>query len=147
MGKSTLLATLLPELEKAGRVPVLEALHDGQRRLPRRLRETTSWTSATQVIVDGYEQLSYLSRIRLKRACRRLGCGLLITTHHSAGLPELICVEPDLETLQAVVAELLAGAPHTITRDEVARSFAAHHCSARETLFDLYDLYEQRRPV
>jgi len=146
-GKSTLLATLLPALEAAGRKPILEALHDGQRRLPHRLTDSSAWTTATQIVIDGYEQLSYWSRLRLKRACRRVGCGLLVTSHRSVGLPELIRVEPNLETLQGVVAELLAASPQSITRDEVARSFAAHHGNARDTLFDLYDLYEQRRQV
>ena len=33
-GKSALLATLIPAVERAGRRPVLVELHDGQRRLP-----------------------------------------------------------------------------------------------------------------
>src|ERR1700733_2507071 len=75
-GKSTLLASLLPELERTGRKPRLVVLHDGQRRLP---STVTQWLRDERrgqewlVVIDGYEQLSYWSRFRLKRQCRRLG--------------------------------------------------------------------------
>ena len=144
-GKSTLLATLLPALRDAGRTPLLQSLHDGQRRLPRELLTASPWTPATQVIVDGYEQLSRLSRARLKRRCRRAGCGLLVTAHGPVGLPRLVQVEPDLATVAEIVDDLQARTPGVISRAEVAERFAAHAGNIRDTLFDLYDLYEQRR--
>ena len=92
-GKSTLLASLLPEMERFGRKPRLVALHDGQRRLPSAMMQWIGQERKGQnqiLIIDGYEQLSYWSRFRLKHHCRRLGMGLLATSHHSVGLPDLV---------------------------------------------------------
>jgi hypothetical protein len=143
-GKSTLLAALLPALREAGREPLLQTLHDGQRRLPRELTDA-AWTPRTQVIVDGYEQLGRLARARLKRRSRRAGCGLLVTAHAPAGLPELARVAPDLETVVQLVAHLLGQSSAPIAREEIARRFAAREGNVRDVLFDLYDLYERRR--
>lgn len=143
-GKSTLLAALIPALREAGREPLLQTLHDGQRRLPRELLDS-AWTPRTQVIVDGYEQLRRLGRARLKHRSRRVGCGLLVTAHAPVGLPELARVAPDLETVTQIVADLLAQSPAPIAREEIARRFAARGGNVRDVLFDLYDLYERRR--
>lgn len=145
-GKSTLLHTLLPSFVQAGRRPVLVALRDGQRRLPHGAIPTDAWHSATLVIVDGYEQLGWISRMRLKRRCRRVGCGLLVTAHRATGLPALVHVEPDVATVLRLVEHLTRGAPGCVDRDDVAQAFAAHGGNVRETLFALYDLYERRRP-
>jgi hypothetical protein len=61
-GKSTLLATLVGAFEEAGRRTVEFTLHDGQRKLPDSKGSGAAWDPQTQVIVDGYEQLSWLSR-------------------------------------------------------------------------------------
>ncbi len=143
-GKSALLATLLPNLESAGRQPVLVELHDGQRRLPIDLKKAFQERRDGVLIVDGYEQLGFLSRIRAKRFSQRHGLGLLVTAHHPVGLPDLFHTRADLPTVRALVDRLLAGYPAHITSEDVAEEFASHHGDIRETLFALYDLHEAR---
>jgi hypothetical protein len=143
-GKSTLLCALIPHLESSGRRVALFTLHDGQRRLPVSRAEMDAWDETTQVIIDGFEQLSWLSRWRIKRLCHRRGCGLLITTHRDMGFPEIFVTTPTAELAQRVAARLLDGWPLLIQPEDMERSFAEHNGDLRETFFALYDLYESR---
>jgi hypothetical protein len=144
-GKSTLLTALVKELTAAGRHVVRYALSESQRTLPTEAADTKPWNEATQVVVDGYEQLSWWSRWRLKSRCRRSRAGLLVTSHTSVGLPRLLAVEPSLAQAQRVVAALLPPGDATITPADVAQTFARQRANLRETLFALYDLYQARR--
>lgn len=143
-GKSALLATLMPAIKRAGRCPHLIELHDGQRRLPPLRHDELP--PVTLLIVDGYEQLSRLSRWRLAWLCRRRGWGLLVTAHASVGLPELYRTETTPDLAAEIVHQLLADRPSPFTAEELAACFAHHSGNLREVLFDLYDLCEQRRP-
>ncbi len=144
-GKSALLAALMPAIERAGRRPLLVELHDGQRRLPLELKSGPDPDRATVLIVDGYEQLGYWQRFRLKRFCRRSGPGLLVTVHAPAGLPDLFRTSANLELAQQVVGQLQRNHPAHVAAEDVAERFAQYGDNLRELLFDLYDLYEQRR--
>ena len=66
-GKSSLLAALRSELEVQGLTTLLITLHDGERRLPVDLRKSLSIGAGAIVMVDGYEQLSWWSRWKLRR--------------------------------------------------------------------------------
>lgn len=149
-GKSTLLAALVKELSAADRQVVRYLLAEGQRTLPAAIAadphdDAERWSAATQVVVDGYEQLSWWSRWRLKARCRRAGAGLLVTSHTAVGLPELVVVAPSLPQAQRVVAALLPPGDTTISPADVAHAFAQQQGNLRETLFALYDLYQARR--
>ena len=164
-GKSALLATLIPEIELAGRSATLVELHDGQRRLPldingdgRPGKGDSPIFAATKIgtvpsrlrppmvlIVNGYEQLSRWRRFLLKRHCRRRGFGLLVTAHTSVGLPELYQAAPTPELAERVVGHLMAGRSPAFTASEPSACFARCNGDMRETLFELYDLYEQSR--
>jgi hypothetical protein len=141
-GKSALLATLIPAIERAGRRTILVELHDRERRLP---PIPSGSERSTLLIVDGCEQLSRWNRWWLRRLCRRRGWGLLVTAHASVGLPELCQVSTSLELAETLVDRLMAGRPHVVSAAEIAACFTRHHSDLREMLFDLYDLYEQRR--
>jgi hypothetical protein len=143
-GKSSLLAALIPAIRRSGKTVLLIELHDGQRRLPVALSERDDLTADSVVVVDGYEQLSCLARRRLGRFCRSRGTGLLVTSHHPVGLPELFHTNTSLALAEAIVTTLLAGRGDFVRSEEVAERFQAHAGNLRETLFDLYDLYEQR---
>ncbi len=143
-GKSSLLAALIPVIESAGRRPLVIALHDSERRLPHDF-VLESWTSATQIVIDGYEQLSHRSRFALKRRCRRAGCGLLVTAHASVGLKELIHLKPGLNIATRLVETLMGPEDPLITAGDVAASYHARGANVREMLFDFYNLYERRR--
>lgn len=144
-GKSTLLQAITPQLAAAGKQIELFTLHQGQPRLdvePRRIR---NWNERTQIIVDGYEQLSWWHRWRLVRECRKRRAGLLVTTHRDLGLPTLFETRGSLETTQLIASRLLGDETHLISSQDVAAAFHQNRSNVRETLFALYDLYEVRR--
>ena len=145
-GKSTLLKSLLAAIEQCGRRTVLVALHDGQRRLPLDMRTDSRLNPPAVLIIDGYEQLGHWNRMVWKRFCRRRGLGLVVTAHQSVGLPDLCRTGVTLESAQAVVNRLLSDREIPISQDELSRCLARHGENLRETLFDLYDIFEQRRP-
>jgi len=145
-GKSALLASLIPAIERAGLRTVLAALHDGQRRLPLDLSRDPRLHPPVVLIVDGYEQLSRWSRLALKCFCRRRDVGLLVTSHQPVGFPELYHTAPTLGLAEQIVRELMGGQELPLTPEELTDCFSRRRGNLREMLFELYDLYEQRRP-
>jgi energy-coupling factor transporter ATP-binding protein EcfA2 len=169
-GKSTLLAALLRAIRPTGRRVVFVELHDGQRRLPDDIRlekipengvyyfpngpqKGVFYLSDnpdcpffhTLLVIDGYEQLPWWRRWALQRRCRRLGVGLLVTTHRSVGLPEIYRTRIDADLAHRVVAKLLTGRSEVITAEQVDECLQRHGQDLRETLFELYDTYERHR--
>ena len=145
-GKSTLLHTLVPQLERAGREIHWFTLSARDRRLPSSVRDAMARANrATQVIVDGYEQLSTFHRIRLCHRCRRSRAGLLVTTHQNGRLPTLVELQCSVETVQRLVERLLDNGPKRVRPTDVSRCFETQQGNVREVFFALYDLYERRR--
>ena len=161
-GKSTLLATIVPAIERMGIEVRQISLHDGERRLangaldefPRRairngaddLRQNNC--PAAVLVIDGYEQLSWWARRQLQARCRRRGWGFLITVHdesRAGGVPIIFRTTADLASVQYLVDQVLPSNDGVIHTDDVAAAFRAHSGNVRETLFSLYDLFEQRR--
>lgn len=142
-GKSTLLETLKPALRAAGRRIFAVALRDGQRHLP---RACLSWShDQALVIVDGYEQLAWLERVRLERHCRRAKLALLVTAHEPNRIPLLVRLDPNRQLVRQLVADLAARVSTPITTADVAASHACHGSNVREIFFDLYDRHERLR--
>ncbi len=144
-GKSALVASLIPAIQRTGRQTALIELHDAQRRLPVDL-DRADLADGTVLIVDGYEQLGLWSRRRLRRFCRKRGLGLVVTAHRSAGFPDLLRTTSSLALARQIVQQLLGRRACPITPEEVQQRFIWHEGNLREMLFELYDLYEQRRP-
>ena len=144
-GKSSLLAALLPEIAARGRRAVHIALSQGERKLPSDPPGQAEWTQDTQVVVDGYEQLSWFSRRGLKARCRRQKSGLLITAHEPCGLPGLFQTAPSLELAQSIVRQLLPEGDETIALGEIRQAYEQQPGDLREMLFRLYDLYQNRQ--
>ena len=145
-GKSALVAALVAGIERAGRPTLLIELHDRQRRLPLSPGRMRGLALGTVVVVDGYEQLALWRRLVLKRFCRRRGLGLVATSHESVGLPDLCRTTTSLPLAREIVEQLLGEDPSPVTPGEVNERFKLHRGNMREILFDLYDLYERRRP-
>jgi hypothetical protein len=144
-GKSTLLHTLAPALKRAGRSIVFCTLHRSERRLPVDRTQVRSWDDSTQLIVDGYEQLSWLRRNWLKRKCRARQTGLLVTAHRCMGLPLLWQTETSGELAWQIVERLLDDSTRDcISRSDVSQAYSDHQGDLRETLMTLYDWYEAR---
>jgi hypothetical protein len=145
-GKSTLLAVLTAALERAGRRAILVTLHDDERRLPLGLRHDGRLRPPAVLIVDGYEQLGLWQRLALRRFCRRQAVGLLVTAHKSMGFPLLYQTMVTPELAEQIVRQLMGDRPSPLLPAEVCQALSRRGGDLRETLFDFYDLYEQRRP-
>ena len=135
-GKSTLLATLLP---------VLASWHVSYVRLNTSHREFPSWVwgvpaPRSLLAIDGFEQLGFLMRRRVKQHCRRRGCGLVVTVHRSMGLPDLYRTDVAPAAAAAVIAALVPpGSEWVLERFDIAARLRHHRGSLREVLFELYD--------
>jgi hypothetical protein len=140
-GKSTLLAALVPALRAAGREVREVTLFAGQSQLPVTAEETAGWTRATQLVIDGYEQLGWPSRLWLQATLALTGAGLLLTTHEPQGYPVLFTTHVDADLAWSVVSRLLPEPPPCISRASVAALLETHAGNMREVLFSLYDLY------
>jgi hypothetical protein len=139
-GKSTLLAACEPALQQVARVVVRRTLSAGQWHLemPRDLG------SSTLLVIDGFEQLSWWSRWKVKAACRRAVAGLLVTAHTDVGLPTIFQTVPSLELAQQVVSGLLPPGDATLSADDIAAAYRRHPDNLREMLFALFDVYQSR---
>jgi hypothetical protein len=144
-GKSTLLVELIVQMQRRGREVVATVLRDGCRWLPTVVRTAARRGASVVIVIDGYEQLGWPARFWLGLACRRNGCGLLITTHRPMRLPLLARTAPELATVQRLVEKLTADDSTAIAPGDVAASFDRHNGNVREIFFDLYDRYERTR--
>lgn len=143
-GKSTLLAALHEPLERRGRSVVSFTLTAGQRRLPLRRTDVDSWDAATQVVVDGYEQLGALARIRLHFACWRAGCGLLVTSHRPVCLATLLVTKMTVALAGRVIERVGGSHSSPLPPEQLAHLLERRQGNLREVLFDLYDLYRSQ---
>jgi hypothetical protein len=156
-GKTTLLAALEPAIAARGDQVRVITLRDRGAGFPR--LADLCLRRSTVLFVDGYEQLGWWRRFRLRRAVERAGAGLLVTAHAPIGRLPLAYTSLDLPTLYSttttpasaarLVRRLLqerapsSGLP--IDDAEIARRLAAHGGDMRELFFGLYDLYESHR--
>jgi energy-coupling factor transporter ATP-binding protein EcfA2 len=142
-GKSTLLASLLPALT-AWQVSHVR-LSTTLRRLPTEIFEPSRPRSL--LVIDGFEQLGYLTRRRVKRRCRQHGSGLLVTSHFSVGLPLLHRRESTpTEAMELITSLLPPGGKWVLAGFDISRRLGHHRGNLREVLFELYDRWEQGPP-
>ena len=109
---------------------------------PRRFLRESLALRRPLVIVDGYEQLSWLSRRMLRVRCRFASAGLLITSHAPTCLPPLFHTQPSLQLAEQLVSTLTAQHFSPISAADVAASHACHGSNLRELFFALYDRHE-----
>jgi hypothetical protein len=144
-GKSTLLAALLPELECRGCSPRLVRLNTEQRRLPDDVWEWTTRPGPRLLLIDGFEQLGWWTRRRLKAACRHNGHGLVVTAHRGMGLPYLYHTAVTPSLARRVLDLLLNETQRTLIGPlDLGEALDARRGNLREVLFDLYDVYEEQ---
>jgi hypothetical protein len=101
--------------------------------------------SGAIVCVDGYETLRWSARRNLRQRIHVTGAGLLVTTHKPARFPWSYRVQCSLPQLQAVVSWLQRSVTGYVSTDDVEATFALCRGNARETLFALYDIYQQKQ--
>lgn len=141
-GKSTLLAILKPELAAAGWDVAAITLRDGQRSLPRWWLQAALSKKRPLVMIDGYEQLSWLGRTLVKWRCHNAAAGLVVTSHASTGLPKLHHTRVDAALARSLVSTLTAERASPISAADVAASHACHGSNLRELFFALYNRHE-----
>jgi len=144
-GKSTLLASLVPQLAAAGREVRQVTLTAGEATLPLSDADAATWTERTLLVVDGYEQLSWPSRLWLTSSLASRGAGVLVTAHEPMGFPSIWTTTVDADLAWQIVGQLLP-APHPrVTRELVAELLAEQGGNFREVLFALYDVVQGTR--
>jgi len=152
-GKSTLVAALVPALDAVGRQVVRYVLTPDGGDRPECLAPAGAYAflaerplgPSSQLILDGYERVSWWWRRRIQVLCRKRGAGLLVTAHQSLGLPPLIAIEPTEQLAQQIVQSLLPNGDSIITPADVSTAFAQTDGNLRETLFALFDVHHSRR--
>ena len=150
-GKSTFLAGFVPILEDHGHRVHWVSLHDRQRRLPQEFwqrQQELAGSFAEKppiVIVDGYEQLSWMETWKLSRWVRKTGSGLLITSHgRIRHFPVLFRTKADPDVLRCVIELLFRDQSGVEPPDWplCLSLFECHQGNLRNVMFDLYDHYE-----
>lgn len=148
-GKTTLLAAIVDKLKKRNYIVCAIALHDQQRKLPREFTQEIEKKIASHekiIIVDGFEQLSFLARLQLILFTSWRKCGLLITSHRRKfGLPILWQTKSSLKLTAQIVETILQKnnrvAQHS--QDLLETLWKKHNGNVRLVLMSLYDFYEE----
>lgn len=138
-GKTSLLAALVPRLERGGLQVAALRLHRGDRRLG---AGGEAWlrrsAPAVVLVLDGWEQLAGGERRRvLRESCG--AAGLLLASHRPTPLPTLHLCRPGAELLADLVAELHAGCGCALPPP--GELWARHRGNLRLALRELYDLH------
>ena len=153
-GKSTLMCSLRPALEAIGCRVFTWELHDQQSfltgefwdEIDQFLRSPDgprSRQEANVLFLDGFEQLSFIPRMRLRKYCRDRKMGLVLTTHLPVfGLPILFKTAASLETVRHLVHYLVDDESFTVGEEDVKALYAQNRGNCRTILFDLYDRFE-----
>jgi len=141
-GKSTLLAALGEEMERRGLRLFRWQCRDDRPRLPPGWRWRL-WRSDA-CLLDGAERLHEGQFRALRKACRRMGRGLVATRHEPCGLGLSLRITTSVRQFEALVARLRAGSAETGGAEDAAEALARRGGDAREALFDLYDSWEKR---
>lgn len=150
-GKSTMTESFARYLNLTGIGVMKSMIHAGTRDIPAQLRadlETRPADTARRVVIfDGYEQLSSLNRLRLRRLCAASGCGLLVTTHKPQWFVGnvLYRTAPSDETIEKIVSYLLDDSqryPGTAILRELRHR---HKNNVRAILDGLYDWWAASR--
>ncbi|MBE6427505.1 MAG: hypothetical protein E7028_02790 [Planctomycetaceae bacterium] len=142
-GKSTLLAALLPEIAESGRRIVHLELQDGVRQLPLSDADFLEMNENTQLAIDGYEQLSYWTRRRIKSKSAKQGFGVIILGHEPLEYPDLYQTSRELAVAKLIVSRLLENTIVRIPESVIEEHFELYSGNLREMLFSLYDVYEE----
>lgn len=144
-GKTTLLRMLDSCWSNWERECVLKTAQNGQRSIP--LGDSSCWDEGTQVVVDGYEQLSVWTRFRLHSLCRRRKSGLLVTTHSRVrGLPVLYETQTTPALAKRLARSLVDDVDGLLTANlerEINKGLCKHGGNLRETFLHLYDVYDR----
>lgn len=153
-GKTTLLEHLAHGLHDRGATVErvrLRAWRDGAAAavadVARAFRAILRCAAGGTVCIDGWEQMSPAAAVAGALA-RLRGCGLVVTTHRGTRLPLLVTCETSPALLAGIVRRLPGHASwggSLIQDADLETSFLHHGGDIRESLYELYDRFEERR--
>lgn len=150
-GKSTLLSTLAKELTKLDpsiRIETLFLHNDGES-AQRFVQSYSKWRLADLVLLDGFEQLSWLRRLQICVSARWHQLPVIATSHRSfIGCSVLWRTSIDKATERWVLTKLLESRPpevlsKALESEDWRVSREKHQQNLRESLFDMYDWWSQ----
>lgn len=99
------------------------------------------------VCIDGWEQMGPAAAVAGALAWLR-GCGLVVTTHRRTRLPLLVACDTSPALFAGIVRRLpghASWAGSVIQDADLETSFSRHGGDIRESLYELYDRFEERR--
>lgn len=140
-GKSTLVSDLVDGLQERGYNVELHVLRDSQRALSRKSGCATSQV----IVVDGYEQLSWFSRWKLRKQRKRLAAKLIVTTHRDIGFETLYSTRVSRDLFHELVGKLLGVQTKQTLEAAIEAAYQKHAPNVREMLFELYDSFDASR--
>lgn len=113
-------------------------------------RSVAKWTRSSVVILDGYEQLGFWSRLMVEWVARSRSISILATAHQPLrGFETVWETSVNDASSRWVVEQLLQlsgpskGADVLLQSEDWARSREAHGQNLRESLFDMYDWWQR----
>ena len=152
-GKSTLVASLESRFEAYlpdSKIHPLRFSTDSS--ASQSLNSSVDWAPFSIAILDGYEQLKFWSRLRIHWIARARSISILATAHRPIrGFETIWETSVNESTSKWVVEQLLqqAGVPdcanQLLQSDAWSRSRAKHGQNLRESLFDMYDWWQDRQ--
>lgn len=160
-GKSTLLHTFLPKLQKAFPKVVFQQLsNDPSVGLVKRIRTRIQASKRIRkqlyalpkgglLVIDGWEQLSWLARRRIASSSLTQGVTLLVTSHRR--LPSWTSIHETRispEMVRSLAKDLLRESPHKIQKlvDHQLKTRAVDaRTNVRDLWFEMYDVVEDAR--
>jgi hypothetical protein len=153
-GKTTLLERLCEGLEDRGTAVErvrLRAWRDGAAAaaadVAAAFRAILRCAAGGTVCIDGWEQMGPAAAVA-DAIARLRGCGLVVTTHRSTRLPLLVACDTSPALLAAIVRRLPgydSWGGSSIHEADLEVSFLRHGGNIRESLYELYDRFEERR--
>lgn len=145
-GKTTLLAMLVSHWKSLDRKIDQHQIRKTDNSTAMLFAGSASWNAETQIVIDSFDLLSRCQRTRLLWFAKRRRCGILVASHRElARVPVLYRTRGSLQATFRIVQRLLPPKCELIQTSDVAGCFERCNRNVRETLFGLYDMYEQRR--
>ena len=145
-GKTTLLDALARGIEARGG-PVarrrIRTAADGLRAMRAVWRAPAGGT----VCIDSWERMGAISSRLTALLARAVGCHLLVTSHRPTSVPTLIVCETSPSLLAAIVGRLPGldqQDDDIISGADIETAFRHHAGNIRESLYELYDRFEER---
>ena len=136
-GKSTFMDAFQTRLEASGHSVLRLFLNQESNKLDKGQWRMLECCQQQIIMLDGEEQLSYLSQRRFYRLTQSCS-GLLISRHKPTKLPQLLVLDPDMDLLVTCIERL---APEHLPQLHSMLSgwWSEHNGNIREILLRCYD--------